>query len=276
MGYGGYQGWGDTEANADFNATGGGGKRTSGGGGGSSLDPQASIQAAIKAMQEANKPAIESYQASIPEVQSKYQQTRQQLQAGQAPLEQRYKDLLDSIKGNQQVAENRQTLTTNNELGRRGILGSSGVAQQEITNAVNPITQQYTGLTKETGLAREDAIRGLQDQIANLTPQETGDVRAINNAIAQLSAGAGQAGVSAGLNLYSTNLQNDLANRQFSETQKQNEIANKLAQAQSQQSNKQTAVIEVGGRTKLIDTQSGQVIQDLGITKLQSQVGGGW
>ncbi len=35
-GYGGYAGWGDAEANADFAATGGGGKETSGGGGGGS------------------------------------------------------------------------------------------------------------------------------------------------------------------------------------------------------------------------------------------------
>lgn len=278
MGYHGYAGWDDAGADADFKATGGAGKggpRSSGGGSGfSSVDPAQTIRAAIDAMKEANRPAVESLQASIPETQQKYQQTREQLTASQAPLEQRYKDLLDSIKGNQTVAENRQTLTTNNELGRRGITGSSGIAQQEITNAVNPITQQYTGLAKETGLAREESIRGLQNQIANLTPQETADMRAIQNMIGQLSSGAGQAGLSAGMNLYSTNLGAQQAEQQRQDNLRQQEIANKLAQ--TQQSQKNTAVIEVGGRTKLIDTQTGQVIQDLGITKLQSQVGGGW
>ena len=276
-GYHGYAGWADAGAEANFKATGGSGKggpTSSSSGGGSSFNPQDSIRMAIDALKEANKPAIESLQASIPEVQSKYQQTRQQLQGQQAPMEQRYQQLLDSIKGNQQVAENRQTVTTNNELGKRGITGSSGIAQQEMTNALNPITQQYTGLANETGMARESSLKGLQDQIANLTPQEQSDQRAIQNMIGQLSSGAGQAGLSAGMNLYSTQLQNQYQQQQLSEQQKQNEIANKLAQAQ--QSNKQTAVIEVGGRTKLIDTQSGQVIQDLGITKLQSQVGGGW
>lgn len=275
----GYRGWDPVAAEADFKATGGSGKGgSSSNGGGSSLNPQDSINMAIKALQEANKPAIESYQAQIPEIQQKYAQTKTQLQGQQAPLEQRYSDLLDSIKGNQTTAENRQTLTTNNELGRRGINGSSGIAQQEITNAVNPITQQYTGLTKETGLAREDAIKQLRDQIANLTPQETADQRAITNAIAQLSSGAGSQGVSAGLNLYSTQLQNDLQNRQLSETQKQNDIANKLAQAQqsAQAAGKQTTIIDQGGHTKLVDTQTGQVIQDFGLTKLQSQFGGGF
>lgn len=281
MGFHGYAGWDDAGANADFNATGGSGKggpKSSGGGssgsGFASVDPAQTIRAAIDAMKEANKPAVESLQASIPETQAKYQQTRDQLTASQAPLEQRYKDLLDSIKGNQQVAENRQTLTTNNELGKRGISGSSGIAQQEMTNALNPITQQYTGLQKETGLAREESIRGLQNQIANLTPQETSDMRAIQNMIGQLSSGAGQAGLSAGMNLYSTNLGAQQAETQRQDNLKQQDIANKLAQ--TQQSQKNTAVIEVGGRTKLIDTQTGQVIQDLGITKLQNQVGGGW
>lgn len=209
-----------------------GGSSSGGGSGFSSVNPQDTIRAAIDAMKEANKPAVESLQASIPEVQSKYAQTRQQLTASQAPLEQRYKDLLDSIKGNQTVAENRQTLTTNNELGKRGITGSSGIAQQEITNAVNPITQQYTGLQKETGLAREDSIRALQDQIANLTPQEQADQRTIQNMIASLSSGAGSQGLSAGLNLYSTNLSAQQAEQQRADQQRQQDIANQLAQAQ--------------------------------------------
>lgn len=245
MGYGGYQGWDDAGANADFNATGGGGKRTSGGGsssggGFSSVNPQDAINASIKALQEANKPAVESLQASIPETSAKYAQTRQQLQSSQAPMEQRYQSLLDSIKGNQTTAENRQTLTTNNELGKRGISGSSGVAQQEMTNALNPITQQYTGLAKDTGLAREDSLRALQDQIANLTPQETADNRAIQNAIAQLSSGAGSQGLSAGLNLYSTNLSAQQQAQQRADQQAQQNIANQLAQAQLANQTKQT------------------------------------
>jgi hypothetical protein len=100
-----------------------------------------------------NQPVVQSYQAS------------------KAPLEQRYKDLISSIKGNQTVAENRQILTTNNEMGRRGLSGSSGVTQQAITDAVNPITQQYTGLQKDT------------------LNQQNMDMSAIDRTIAELSAG---------------------------------------------------------------------------------------
>lgn len=236
QGFYGYAGWDDSAADADFKATGGAGKgsarSSSSSGNFSSIDPQQAIQASIKALQEANKPAVESLQASIPETQAKYAQTRSQLQASQAPLEQRYNQLLESIKGNQTTAENRQTLTTNNELGKRGISSSSGVAQQEMTNALNPITQQFTGLTQQTGLAREDSIKQLQDSIANLTPQEQSDLRATQNAIASLSSGAGQAGMSAGLNLYSTNLANQQAQQAAQAQQKQQDIANQLAQAQ--------------------------------------------
>src|SRR5690348_13896254 len=43
------------------------------------------------------------------------------LQATKQPLQDRYTALLDQIKNNQGIAENRQTVTTNNELGARGI-----------------------------------------------------------------------------------------------------------------------------------------------------------
>lgn len=183
------------------------------------------IRRAIQMQQEANKPAIASLQASIPETTQKYATQRTQLEAEKDPLKMRYQSLLDQIKGNQTTAENRQTVTTSNELGKRGILGSSGVAQQEMTNALNPITQQYTGLYKDTGLAQESDLRSLQNTIASLLPQETADTRAIQNAIAQLTAGASSAGITQGLQTSQLN-QNQ---SQFDTTQnalkKQQELA---------------------------------------------------
>lgn len=55
QGFGGYQGWGDAEANADFNATGGSGKWTGGGGGSSSGDMLADTYSQLMA-QYAPKP----------------------------------------------------------------------------------------------------------------------------------------------------------------------------------------------------------------------------
>lgn len=131
------------------------------------------VQNAIKMNQEAVKPAIQSYEASIPEIQASSQQQRTQLQAEQGPLEQRYKNLLESIKGNQTTSENRQTLTTANELAKRGISNDSGVFQQELTNAVNPVTQQYTSLYANTGLEGEKAMRDLSNQVQNTYTGET-------------------------------------------------------------------------------------------------------
>ena len=230
----GYQGWNDRAAiEANFRDTGGAGKGPSlSSGNFSSVDPQQAIQATIKALQEANRPAIESYQASIPETSAKYTQARTQLQGLQPSLEQKYANLVAKIKGQQTEDVNRQTSITAGELGKRGLTGSSTLAQQEIQSAILPLNTRYTGLTSEAELAGADAIRELQNTIANLTPQETADLRAIRNAIGQLSAGAGQAGVSTGLNLYSTNLAAQQAAQQREDQQRQQTIANQLAQAQ--------------------------------------------
>lgn len=148
--------------------------------------------------QEQNKPVIASYEAS------------------KTPLKQRYDDLIASIKGNQQIAENRQTVTTANEFGKRGLSNTSGIAQQEMTNALNPITQQYTGMIKDT------------------TNQENIDMSAIDKVIAQLQAGNPESAVSAGMGLYNTGQTLDLQKQQLAETQKQNAINNAIAQIQKQ------------------------------------------
>lgn len=196
--------------------------------GGGGIDPNATIEAAIKRMQEANAPAVSSLQASIPETQQKYEQTRTQLEAKSGSLEQRYTNLLDSIKSQHTQSANKQTTITANELGKRGIVGSSTLADQEIQNAVEPVNQYYTGLTKETGLAREDALTGIRDQVANLTTAETGDIRAIQNAIAQLQSGAATSGINLGQNLYSTQVDAAFKNQALQDQQKQQEIENAM------------------------------------------------
>lgn len=176
----------------------GGGSTSSSGGNLDSI-----INQSIKRIQEANAPAIQSLQASIPETQAKFAQTREQLSAETEPLKARYENLLNQIKGKEQVATNRQTVATQNELGRRGIQGG-GLAEQTLADALNPITSEYAGLTKETGLAQEADLRNLQNQIAGLTTQETDATRAIQNAIAQLQAGGNQSAITNALNQFQT------------------------------------------------------------------------
>lgn len=98
-------------------------------------------------------------------------------------LQQRYDSLIASLKGQQATETERQTVTTSNELGKRGILPSSGVAGQEMTNALNPITRGYSGLMS-------NAASELQTNLSNLAlqqynSQQTAAQNAAQNAIAQ-------------------------------------------------------------------------------------------
>lgn len=179
-------------------------------GGGGSVS---SIQDAIKMQQEAIRPAIESLTASLPEISNKYSEARTQVQNEIQPLQDRYNNLISSLKGNQTTAENRQTVTTSGELGKRGLLPSSTLYQQELTNALNPITEQYTGLIKDTGLQQESDLRALQNQITNLFTGETDATRAVRNAIAQMQSGAGQSGINTGLQLQQLQNQMDQFNQ---------------------------------------------------------------
>lgn len=235
-------------------------------------DPIALAKQTMALQQEANKPAMESLQAQLPEISQKYGQARSQLQAQQPSLEQRYSNLLAEIKGKQTADVASQTRITSGELGKRGLVGSSTLAQQELQNAVQPINAQYAGLTNQTGLAQADALRELQNSIANLTPQETADQRAIANAMAQLQAGGASQGISQGLGLYSTNLAQSNADRTFAEQQKQTAIQNALAQLQANRTPLQSASIGQNS-TALYDPYTGRVVQTI---KGLQEAAGGW
>jgi len=179
----------------NWSPTGGG----SSGGGGSFED---TIAKAIQMQKDAYKPAIESLKASIPETQARYASDRTYLEGQQAPLEERYKNLLESITNDKTTSLNRNTLTTSQEFGKRGVPLSSGVYGQELNNVLNPIEQQYTTLYKDTSLQRETDIKALQKQLVDLGFSETEALRAINTSIAQMEAGAASAGISSGTNQY--------------------------------------------------------------------------
>jgi|GEM_PF-6656856 len=166
-------------------------------------NPQSYIDAAMASYKKANEPAVANLKASIPEQKTMFANERTRLQGQEGTIKDRYKNLIDSIKGNQQVAETRQTTTTNNELARRGITNDSGVYQQEMTNVLNPITKQYTGLAKDAAISREADLQDLSSRITGLTDQESAAIRSILGNIASLESGAGNNAVSTGLNLFS-------------------------------------------------------------------------
>ncbi len=137
------------------------------------------------------------------------------LQATKQPLQDRYTALLDQIKNNQGIAENRQTVTTNNELGARGILPSSGLAQKTLTDALNPITQDYNATYGQT-------VAGENSDLANVDAQ-----------IAQLVSGAGNTGLNLAGSIYGANLSNSLGQGQLAETTRANKANEGLTAAQN-------------------------------------------
>lgn len=190
---------------------------------------QNTVQQAIEMNQKANQPAVASLQASIPEIGNKYAQQRAQTQAQIEPLKQRYQTLLEDVKNQGQTQVNNQTKITNNELGKRGIVGSSTLASQEIQNAVQPIQGQIATNTKNIGLEQEQGLMALQNLLSGFTTAETADTRAVQNAIAQLQSGAGQAGVQQGLSMFQQQQQNDLAEKARAAAQAQQDIENRRA-----------------------------------------------
>lgn len=149
--------------------------------------------------QQAIQPAIQSLQSSIPNIQQNYQTQIGQKQSSIQPLTDRYKSLIDQIKGQGQTATNAQTVVTSGELGKRGIEGSSTLAGQTIQNAVLPIEQQTQSLTQQTGLSQEADIKAIQDAIANLNNQQNLDIGNVNTNIANLQSGAGQTAITQAL-----------------------------------------------------------------------------
>ena len=220
QGYGGYTGWGEAEALANYRDTGGAGKydpSVSGGAttGGGATDYASIARQMLEQQQQANIPAVTSLQAQIPEIAGKYATQRTQLEAGKEPLKARYDQLLKDITSRTELAAGR-------EFGRRGIPLSSGVYETALAERIAPETERI-GLEKETGL------RGLTDLIANLTGQETGEQRAVSNAIAQLQAGGASSAITNALQMYQMQQQekSQTAQRTLQERISQAELAAK-------------------------------------------------
>jgi len=191
---------------------------------------ESTLQRAIELQKQAAQPAISSLQASIPEIQKSYAQQTTYQQGQVSNLTDRYKNLLDSIKTTQSAAETQATKTASQELGRRGIVGSSGVADVALQEAVNPIRSQYSNLLSSTGIAQEADIAAANQNIANLASAQTEATRNVNNAIAQLQGATTTAGINQALQqlqLAQNELQTTQASSQF---QSQQDWAKKVYQ----------------------------------------------
>lgn len=133
---------------------------TNNGNGTRSFSPVSSSEQALNLAKQAQGMQIEANQPAIAT-----------LNTQKAGLDDQYQKILDDITVQYQPIKNATTVTTSNELGKRGITGDSTYGQQQIEGAQLPIEGQESGVRATTG----------QNKIA--------DTNAITSAIASLQAG---------------------------------------------------------------------------------------
>ena len=139
-------------------------------------------------------PAIESLQASLPEIGQRYEAAGARLGAEQQPLLDRYQNLIGELKGRETKETATQAQALAQTFGRRGLTTEGGLYQGALAERTGDISQFYGGQIKETTLAQEADVRDIRNQIAQLTEQRVTSERDVRNMIAQLqSQGASEA-----------------------------------------------------------------------------------
>ena len=166
-----------------------------------------------KLRMEAIKPAVESYQASKPEVGQAFDTRTGQLAAEKQPLIDRYSNLIADLTGREQKSLGAQGKALSTEYGKRGIPLSSGMYEQDLTNKQAGISYDYGVQRKDVGLSQEADLRDLSNQISGLTSQRVEAMRGIDQAIANLHAGAGNQAETDALALYRDQLNQKFESR---------------------------------------------------------------
>jgi len=193
MGLGGYQGWGNEAAIADWKATGGSGKRdvsaSQAAGYNPTLSQQDIYEQQLKQRQAANAPAIASYQAALPEIAATYTGAEQRLAGEEQPLLDRYANLVKELKGREASETATAGKTAATEYGKRGIPLSSDIYQKYLNQQTGGISEYYGGQLKETQFAQEADVRDIRNQIATLADQRVAAERTVYDKIAELQAG---------------------------------------------------------------------------------------
>jgi len=149
-GYGGYIGWGETEALADYRATGGQGK----------YDPTTPGVAAAQGV--SYTPAVAPTQSPIESAKQWYglaqefaQPAISRLEATKPALETRYQQLLSDITGY-------TTKATSAEFSRRGIPLSSGIYETALAEKIEPRVQAVGAMREESYADLERAIAAVE------------------------------------------------------------------------------------------------------------------
>ena len=219
-----------------------------------------------EANMKAVQPAITSLEAGIPEVKDAYTKRQEQLTAEKQPLQDRYEQLLNEIRGRETSQVNETTRNVNREMGRRGITLDSTFAGDETLGRTAGIRSQAQSDILTTTFERESKLREIDNTITNLTSEMVAAERDIRNNIANIQATAGTQGVAQALQLYQIAQQERQA--ALDRALKERELNANIEAVKAD-----TTVVEVDGRKKLIDNKTGAVIQDLGASSSGSSSG---
>ena len=230
QGYGGYAGWGDTEAYYDFRATGGSGKKTSPSltsGGGADYSALLSQQKAEQAAQSTKYAGV--LESQIPGIQQRTAESSAMLQQKETNLKDRYSTLINQIKGKE--ATETKTLQTNLgvEYGKRGIPLSSGAFQQDVAGKTSDIGRYWTDKLMEAQTGQESDVLGIQQLALQLKQSEADSINQIKTAIATQDWQGAQNAIQTALQLQQFNE----GIRQFNESQKLKEQELSMAQTPS-------------------------------------------
>lgn len=163
-----------------------------------------------------------------------------QLESEKDPLRQRYDRLIGQILSQKEKTIGESDISTAVEFGKRGIPISSGVVG-------DTQLKRRTGIETEFGGIEIGAEGELQDRLSQL-----------NKDIATLKASVSPEAFSQAMSLIGSRLQQYQTGKGFDLQEQQ------LALQREQAQKPDTQVVESGGRVKLINTQTGEVISDLG------------
>jgi len=177
----------------------------------------------LRSLEQSGSRGLPEYDTGMSTAQRAYDPAVQTLQGGVSSTKQAFDNLINSIKQSRMAAENQQTAVTSAELGKRGLLPSSSLAQQEITSAIQPISASYAQQEAQTGVQGVQNVNDLLRSIAGV----------------QTTAGG------AGLEIGQSALQRAIQQRSLDEQIRQSNIQNALAQRQFEQVTVPTARAQI-------------------------------
>lgn len=197
--------------------------------------PDQLIKTANQQLQEINKPVVQTLEAQKPIIQQATQQKGTELAAAKTTLVDRYKNIIDTLKGRSDQDVQRSDLDISREYGKRGILPSSGVVSQVQTEKANPIRQFYSGQITEAGISGAEAEQDILNQIARLPIEEADKLNVVQQAIAQLQAGVSKDAIQLALQQYEMKQNEQIQSAQLSLQNRQLDSEDAMRKAQIQQ-----------------------------------------